>query len=162
MGADGGVAYASLRADLATARALLAPWWDVLMYLGSRDRLTSRLAWINAHDTSRLLVGAYGTDLGDRLATVSDLPAWVDALDDALTEPVRGLPDGATFDDYLDEIDTRPPQSYVYDYLGESERAWINDLRRASPAFRAQSIATWLDAVRRAIMLDVRHEETWT
>lgn len=162
MGADGGVAYASLRADLATAQALLAPWWESLTYLGSRSYGDSRRAWMRERDTSRLLVGAYGTDLAAVIATVSDLPAWVDALDDALTEPVRGLPDGATFDDYLDEIDTRPPQSYVYDYLGESERAWIDDLRRASPAFRAQSIATWLDAVRRAIVLDVRHEETWT
>lgn len=167
MGADGGVSWVTLRrdADVSELHALLAPWWYWLTRLGSRSYEDSRHDWIreHSHGHPRAVWGGYGTDL-DACddPTWGDLARWAQHLDDALTEPARGLWEGATFGDYLDEIDTRGDGWY---WCGEESglARWVECLRERPEGLDGMPLRAWLDGLARLLAsLDAVSVETWT
>jgi len=114
MGADGGVLVVTLKpgATEEELQELLFPWWHDFTYLGSRGGgLGSRSEWIRAcrqgvHAADRFVFGGYGTDLPNTFGW-DNLADIATDLEDALSDPARGLPDGATFGDYAEECWTR-------------------------------------------------------
>lgn len=146
---------------------LLAPWWWQLTYLGSRGGgLYARDAWLreHGHEHPRAVFGGYGTDLPETLGW-DDLGAWLEELDDALTDPARGLPDGATFGDLCDEIATRPAGWWSSgDSCGPVGVAWEAELTGPEAEhLRGQRIDAWLDAVRAQLDgTSAQRVKTWT
>jgi len=168
MGADGGVVWVNLRegASREALQRLLAPWWWQLTRLGSRTYEDSRVEWLreHAHEHPHAVFGGYGTDLCDLLGW-GDLGAWLHELDDALTDPARGLPDGATFGDLCDEIATRPAGWWSSgDRCGPVGATWEAELTGPEAEhLRGQLIDAWLAAVRALLDGDTVHSvETWT
>jgi hypothetical protein len=165
MGADGGVCWVDLRpgAHVETLQRLLAPWWYELTYLGSRTYADSRNRWIDEHqeELPNAVFGGYGTDLYDTV-TWRDLSEWVREVEDAITDPARGFVGTPTFQDLLDEIDTRPP-SWWSTGEGFNER-WESLLRRPAGApLLTVPLGAWVEGVRTTLThTDADHVSTWT
>lgn len=166
MGADGGVCWVELRegATLDDLERLLAPWWYDLTNLGSRTYEDSRRAWIaeQGHEHPRAVFGGYGTDLPDDL-TWRDLDAWVREVDDAITDPARGLPEGATFGDYLGEVDTRGSGWWTSGDASSAAVQWEDTLRRHGQALLPMRLDAWVEGVRGALVsTHASSVGTWT
>lgn len=167
VGADGGVAWVTLHReeDLALLAAMLAPWWEDLTNLGSRENENSRLAFIDERLGPRDVPGGYGTDLYDG-PTWCALGAWLEDLEDAVTDPWAGLDAGATFDDYLTELDTRAT-THCAMATTRAGVEWERELRRhltsVSGSFGTTQVLAWVTQVRSLLVsVEAGKRETWT
>lgn len=161
MGADGGVAWVTLRneGDRGALHSLFLPWWDDLSELSSSTPGDSRSDFIFEHLGPCDVAGGYGTDLDDLLSW-SDLDEWVAQLDDALTDPSHGLSETSTFADYLEEQDTRPDG---WCSTAFAAKEWDDGLRQRGGRLLEVRIAWWLERVRDLLVSTRAHrEETWT
>lgn len=146
MGADGGVDWVRLRAGVTwtTAYDLVEPFWHYLNDRGGSANEDSRTLWILENERADSMYAGYGTDMegyGWRA-----FGGFIEELQGCLGD-WRGLTPRATFQDYLDELDTRPEE------MGVETRGlahWVGCLREAPEDFLARPIREWLGAVRGA------------